>query len=109
MSYYSTFKRSHELQEKSATVIRAIQLQNRNHYYVIHTLCAGILEQFSYRDLRSLTGSMIIEMPFEKMPNGNIVYQILPEDQFNTTFTPVTVDPWILSGGRDLTKCSNNN
>lgn len=103
--FYKCFKRSHELQDENAPVIRAIQLQNKNHFYVIHKLCVGILEQFSYNDLRSLTGSMIIEMPFEKMPNGNIVYQILPKNQFNITFTPVTVDPWILSGGRDLTKC----
>lgn len=108
--FYKCFKRTHEVNDPDAPVYRAVKIpKDKQEYdYVINVLCKGVLDQIKKDRLWwmvELFYCYVIESPFEKTPDGNIKYLVLSSLRFHEQFTPHTVDPWILSGGIDLSKC----
>ena len=102
--FYKCYKRTHEVNDPDAPVYRAVKWPQESletDRYILDTLCNGVRSQ---ANLFGFDG-YIVELPFEKMPDGNIKYLVLTESGFRKKFTPHTVDPWILSGGIDLSKC----
>lgn len=101
-AFYKCYKRTHEVNDPDAPVYRAIQYSKDRHEEIMK-LCDTLERDYAVDKFED--GFWIIESPFDKWPDGNIVYLINDGrrseiHRFENTFTPVTVDPGFCQAGR---------
>lgn len=99
--FYKCFKKTHEVNDPAAPVYRAVLVvaDTKKIEYICNVLCNGVEREFVR------PGHWILEWPERSKATRNLVYSVSHDFFFHKFFTPVTVNPWILSGGIDLSKC----
>lgn len=100
-AFYKCFKRTDELNNEDKPYYRAIQF-NWNLYKKISKLTSGESEKLIGPEM--VDGEWIVEHPFDKDENGNIVYDVYTDEGFKMVFTPSDPGPGILNGGLCVSK-----
>jgi len=100
-AFYKTFRR---IGEQDGPIYRAIQYSKYRHDEIMK-LCDTLEADYGYNCYTD--SAWIVEDPISRLSsNGNIMYWFYSDTEFKALFVPATVDPWILSGGIDLSKCN---